>query len=123
MNILNGLFGNKAVLNLVLGTIKTRMSADNISAIVITQKSIITEDDPSPGLDVRAIKEKLVILTGDDIEAFKQWRASEEMTPEEQLLWLQFLAENKGQPEQPIESAEEQALRMEKQEKEVSHGV
>lgn len=74
MSIINGLFGNKAVLNLVLNSIKSRMSADGISAIVITQKSIIIEDDPSPGLDVKAYKENLLILTGEDADLYKKYR-------------------------------------------------
>lgn len=74
MNIINGLFGNKTILNLVLTTIKSRMTNDGISAIVITQKSIIVEDDPSPGLDVRAFKENLLILTGEDADLYKKYR-------------------------------------------------
>lgn len=74
MSLLNGLFGNKAVLNLVLGTIKSRMSADKISAIVITQKAVVEENDPSPGLDVRAINGPLIILTGEDADLYKKYR-------------------------------------------------
>jgi hypothetical protein len=74
MSIINGLFGNKAVLNLVLSSIKTRMTADGISAIMITQKDIVLENDHSPGLDVRSFKGALLILTGEDAELYKKYR-------------------------------------------------
>lgn len=103
MSIINGLFGNKAVLNLVLNSIKSRMSADGISAIVITQKSIIVEDDPSPGLEVRAFKESLLILTGEDADLYKKYRyaiqheheVEVERTRQEELCLPAFVGDKK----------------------------
>jgi hypothetical protein len=71
-NILSGLLGNKAVLNLVLGTIKKNMAANGVSLMAIIPS--VVEDGDTPGLEIRQFKGNVVILDGEDAEDYKRFR-------------------------------------------------
>lgn len=66
MNLLNGLLGNKTLLNTALGGIRNNMQKDGISCIVLK----LTDDlsGETPGLDIKSYGDRIGIISGPDLD-------------------------------------------------------
>lgn len=72
MNILQSLTSNKHILRTALGSITGSMEKDGVSAIVIIRDPNNNSEE-NPGLDIKAYKERIGILTGEDLEEYEKY--------------------------------------------------
>ena len=72
MNILQTIAGNKTILKVALSQIGNALERDGLSAIVIIRDPN-NESEESNGLDIKAYKEEVGILTGTDLTEYRAY--------------------------------------------------
>lgn len=72
MNILQTIAGNKTILKVALSQIGNALERDGLSAIVIIRDPN-NESEESNGLDIKAYKEEVGILTGADLTEYRAY--------------------------------------------------
>lgn len=130
MDILKSLMGNKSILNGALGMLRNAFFKEGISAVFITPSD--EDNSDTPGLKIQSYAGPVAVLTGEELEEVQEYFRIRSMYKDAPGYFL-FMAGkltyfpnsiearsvlNVTRTEDLIESAEEQAIRMEK-EKEV----